>query len=200
MHPVLLPKLASLLSRYGYAVLFPVAVVEGPGAAIVAGALVGSGQLDGVTVILMLVAADLVGDALYYALGRWGHTPLLERIGARLKITKDRLGPLEKHFRKHELKLIMLGKTQALGSVILYFAGAVKMSFVRFMLYNLLGTAPKILLFVSIGFFVGQTIIHSAKSVDYITFVTFGIALILLVTYLLARRYMKRQLDHEIAD
>ncbi|HZL01197.1 MAG TPA: hypothetical protein VFC47_15015, partial [Caulobacteraceae bacterium] len=68
MHPVLLPKLASLLSRYGYAVLFPVAVVEGPGAAIVAGALVGSGQLDGVTVILMLVAADLVGDALYYAL------------------------------------------------------------------------------------------------------------------------------------
>jgi len=200
MHPVLLPKLASLLSRYGYAVLFPVAVVEGPGAAIVAGALVGSGQLDGVTVILMLVAADLVGDALYYALGRWGHTPLLERIGARLKITKDRLGPLEKHFRKHELKLIMLGKTQALGSVILYFAGAVKMSFARFMLYNLLGTAPKILLFVSIGFFVGQTIIHSAKSVDYITFVTFGIALILLVSYLLARRYMKRQLDHEIAD
>lgn len=200
MHPVLLPKLASLVSQYGYAVLFPVAVVEGPGAAIVSGALVGSGQLDGLTVVLMLVAADLVGDALYYALGRWGHTPLLERIGARLKITKERLGPLERHFRQHELKLIMIGKTQALGSVILYFAGAVKMSFTRFMLYNLVGTAPKILLFVSIGFFVGQTIIHSAKSVDYITFVTFGIALILLVSYWLARRYLKRQLDQEIAD
>nr|MDQ2860784.1 hypothetical protein [Pseudomonadota bacterium] len=80
MHHDLLSQIAPLVSQYGYAVLFPIAVVEGPAVTLVAGALVASGQFDGLLVFAMLVAADLVGDALYYSLGRWGHTPFLERL------------------------------------------------------------------------------------------------------------------------
>ena len=186
-------RLVTLLSRYGYAVLFPIAVFEGPAATMIAGALVATGELDGVTAFLVLVGADLVGDAFYYSLGRWGHTRFLEQIGKYLGLTQDRLRPLEDSFRKHDWKLLLVGKTQALGSLVLYFAGAIKMSFVRFMAWNLLATGPKTILFELVGYFLGQTILHSRKYMDEVTIVTFGIALLLLLFYWLSKKYLERE-------
>ena len=62
--PHILPmQLIALLGQYGYWVLLPIAVVEGPAITMVAGALVAAGQMDGVTACILLILADLVGDA-----------------------------------------------------------------------------------------------------------------------------------------
>ena len=55
---------------------------------------VAAGELDGVAAFLLLAAADLVGDAAYYSLGRFGHAPFVERIGKWLALTPERLAPL----------------------------------------------------------------------------------------------------------
>jgi len=188
-------KLVTLVSQYGYALLFPIAVFEGPAATLLAGALVGTGQLNAYTAFMVLVAADLVGDAFYYALGRWGHSQIIEQIGRRLGLTHDRLQPLEERFRRHDWKLLLVGKTQALGSLVLYFAGAIRMPFVRFMAWNLLATAPKTALFELAGYFLGQTILRSRKYVDIVTVVTFGVALLLLLLYWLSKRYVEKKLS-----
>ncbi len=198
MHHVdLLSQLAPLVSQYGYAVLFPIAVVEGPAVTIVAGALVASEQFNGLTVFLMLVAADLVGDALYYSLGRWGHTPFLERLEKRLSLTQERFRPLEEGFRKHDWKFLLIGKTQPFGSIILYFAGATKMPIGRYMLFNLLATAPKVLLFEGIGYFLGASIARSMKYFDYLTLVLFGVAAILLYGYYRIKKYLRNEISKE---
>jgi membrane protein DedA with SNARE-associated domain len=194
-----LARVVPLLAQYGYSMLLPIAVVEGPAMAMIAGALVAAGQLNGVAACLLLIGADLVGDALYYGLGRYGHAPLLARISKRLALTPERLAPLERRFHDNDWKLLMIGKTQALGSVILYFAGASRMSFVRYMLVNLVGTAPKVILFELVGYFLWQSVLQSTHYIDYVTFVLFAAALVLLVLYWLVRRYLWKDLIDDIS-
>jgi membrane-associated protein len=200
MPHLLLDHVIPLLHRYGYAVILPIAVVEGPGMAMVAGGLVATGQLDAVEAAVLLILADLVGDAGYYGLGRFANTPLLHRIGGWLRLTPERMGPIEKGFRAHDWKFLMLGKTQAFGSVILAFAGAIRMSFLRFIALNAAGTIPKVILFEAIGYFFGRSIIHSLKYVDYATAALFGAALLLLVGYWLLRRRITSDLAKDMSD
>ena len=197
MHHDLLSQVAPLVSQYGYAVLFPIAVVEGPAVTLVAGALVASGQFDGLLVFAMLVAADLVGDALYYSLGRWGHTPFLERLEKRLALTQERFKPLEEGFRKHDWKFLLIGKTQPFGSLILYFAGATRMPVLRYLSVNLLATVPKVLLFEGIGYFLGFGVAHSMKLIDWFSFVLFGIAAVLIYAYYRIRKYFTNEISKE---
>ena len=164
---------------------------------IVAGALVASEQFNGLTVFLMLVAADLVGDALYYSLGRWGHTPFLERLEKRLSLTPERFRPLEEGFRRHDWKFLLIGKTQPFGSIILYFAGATKMPIGRYMLFNLLATLPKVLFFEGVGISLGASIAHSMKYIDYLSFVLFGVAALLLYGYHRIRKYLRNEISNE---
>ena len=65
MHDFFHTPLPQLLAQYGYLILFPAGVVAGPPAYVVAGALIAGGALNWLIVTLMLVAADLVGDAAY---------------------------------------------------------------------------------------------------------------------------------------
>src|ERR1700743_2846911 len=91
-------RLLPLLARYGYAVILPIAVIEGPAMAMVAGALAAAGELNPYSACILLILADLVGDALYYGLGRFGHGPLLGQIGSRPGLTENSLAPPGKRF------------------------------------------------------------------------------------------------------
>jgi len=201
---VFLIRVIPLIARYGYAILLPVAVIEGPTVAAITGALVALGQFDPVIACLLLVAADLVGDALYYALGRYGHGPISNQISKRLRITPERLRPLAQRFHDNDWKLIMIGKTQALGGIILYFAGVSRMPFARYMALNLIGTFPKVILFELIGFalgyFLGASVLHSTRYVDFVTAALFTFALVVLIaSYWLVRRRLFKDLVHDIS-
>ena len=98
----------------------------------------------------------------------------------------------------------MIGKTQALGGIILYFAGASRMGFLRYMALNLIGTFPKVILFELVGFalgyFLGSSVLHSTRYVDYVTASLFTVALILLIgSYWLVRRRLFKDLVHDIS-
>jgi len=198
--PHVLPiQLITMLGHYGYWVLIPIAVIEGPAITMVAGALVAAGQMDGVTACILLVLADLVGDLLYYALGRYGHGPLAGRLAKWLKVTPEKMAKLEQRFRANDWKLILIGKTQGLGSIILYFAGASRMPFGRYMMLNLLGTVPKVVIFELIGYFLGLGVLSSARYINYVTGLMFGAAFILLGLYWLFRRYVWKDLVQSIS-
>jgi membrane protein DedA with SNARE-associated domain len=183
-----------LLGQYGYAIILPIAVIEGPAMAMIAGALVAAGSLNAYAAATLLVLADLVGDALYYSLGRFAHAPLLQRVSKRLSLHPERFKTLEQRFHDHDWKLILIGKTQAFGSIILYFAGASRMSFVRYLAVNLIATVPKVILFEVAGYFLGGSILHSTKYIDYVTVAMFAVALVLITSFWLVRRYLSKDL------
>ena len=198
--PHVLPlKLIAMLGHYGYWVLIPIAVIEGPAITMVAGALVAAGQMDGVTACMLLIVADLVGDALYYGIGRFANAPLARRLTKWLKVTPEKLAKLEQRFRANDWKLILIGKTQGLGSVILYFAGASRMPFLRYMMLNLLGTVPKVIVFELIGYFLGAAVLSSTRYINYLTGLMFGAAFVLLGLYWVFRRYVWKDLVQSIS-
>ncbi len=193
-----LSNAVALLSTWGYVILFPLAVVEGPIIGIVAGFLISLGQMSWLGVFLVLFVGDIVGDVAYYYIGRWGHGPWAERLAARFGATQEKQERFKEAFNKNDVKILLINKTQALGSITLYYAGALRMPMLRFLWINAVGTAPKVLLFEVVGYFFGQSYMQISKYLNYIGFATLLIPVALIAAYLLFKRYGKRSNDKDL--
>ena len=173
-----------LLTHYGYLILFPIAVIEGPIISVIAGFLVSKGLLNFFFAYLVLLAGDLGGDMLYYAVGRWGGMPFIKRWGPRLGLNPARVAQVDKHFVDHGGKTLLFGKwTQTVGAPILVSAGIVRMPFWKYMWYNTLGSLPKSLLLITLGFYFGQTYNQWSHYIDEISWALFGAVVIGFVLY-----------------
>ena len=156
MHFINLPAILNLLMVYKYLIIFPISILEGPIITILSGLLVSLGSVNVYMVFLTLIAGDLVGDMIYYIIGRFGRKHFIHRWGHLIGITEDKIIHLEDRFKKHEISILLIGKTQPIGSVALATAGFVKMPFIKFMSINLIGTIIKTIIFLIIGFYFGK--------------------------------------------
>lgn len=191
MSPFTLEGSLALLSTWGYAILLPLAIVEGPIVGIFAGFLVSLGQMNWLIVFLILFAGDLIGDVMYYYIGRWGHGAWATRLAAKFGMNQERLEKFDAAFHKHAIKILLINKTQALGSLTLYYAGAVRMPMFTFLWVNVVGTIPKVILFQVIGFYFGESYRNIDTYLGYAGWVTLAIPLVLLAGYWGFKRYSK---------
>lgn len=185
--------MVALIPTWGYFFLTLISIFEGPVVAIIAGFLVSIGQMNWFFVFLFLCIGDLLGDVLHYYVGRWGHGPWAERMAARFGVTPERIQKFDAAFLKHDVKVLLINKTQALGSVMLYYAGAVRMSLWRFFWINLLGTVPKVILFEAIGYYFGRSYQQISGYLDYAALATLLVPIGLLLSYWFFRRYSEEQ-------
>ncbi|PIZ76312.1 hypothetical protein COY05_01565 [Candidatus Peregrinibacteria bacterium CG_4_10_14_0_2_um_filter_38_24] len=150
-------EIIQLLTTYKYLILLPISIIEGPIISMIAGFLCSAGILSIPTTAGILLLGDWGGDTLYYTIGRWGGRPLIRKWGHFLGFTENKVLKIEEHFEKNSIKTLMLGKTQAIGGVFLAAAGLSKMPYSKFMFINMIGSIPKIIIFLSIGYFSGAT-------------------------------------------
>jgi membrane protein DedA with SNARE-associated domain len=183
-----LETVIQILQSYGLLLLFPIAVVEGPIATIIAGYLASRGYFNIYAVYFVVVLADLVGDTIWYLLGRFGHRLILMRWGPRFGVSEERLAALEKHFQVRGGRTLLIGKlSHAAGFMILLAAGASRMSFGTFIWYNILGTIPKSLFFLIIGYTFG----YAYNQIDSYIFqasISIFVAAVVAGSYWFARR------------
>ncbi|MFC2967521.1 DedA family protein [Acidimangrovimonas pyrenivorans] len=145
-----------LIQTHGLLLLAPIAVLEGPIVTVIASYLARLGYMDIYAVFVVVVLADLVGDAIFYELGRAGPRFLPARWLNRIGLSEDRLEALTAHFRYRGGRTLVIGKlTHSAGMLVLVAAGASRMNFGLFLWYNLLGTVPKSLFFAVIGYSLG---------------------------------------------
>lgn len=173
----------STIQTWGYGIILVLSIVEGPLVAIVAGFLVSTGELHWLTAFLVLMLGDFVGDALYYYVGYVGHGPVVERIARRIGVTDARMRALEQAFKKHDWKILLINKTQAIGSVVLYYGGAARMNFWRFQWINTIGSIPKVALFQIVGFYFGTGLSQLQTYLTWTACATLLIPLGLLAAY-----------------
>jgi membrane protein DedA with SNARE-associated domain len=194
-----LPTIITWLIHYKYLLLFPIVVVEGPIVTIIGGFLVSLGYLNFFLAYLVLLFGDLVGDSLYYSIGRWGRNRFIERWGRYVGITAERLALMEAYFEKHGGKSLFFGKlTHAVGGVILVAAGMAKVPFWKFIWYNFLATLPKALILMLIGFYFGQAYAQLNRYLDYTALVTVAVVVLLIILYLVVRKIGKKYEDGEL--
>ncbi len=144
------------IATYRYAVLLPAAIIEGPIVSIIAGFLVSLKQMNFWIVLAVLVAGDVIGDMIFYSVGRWGRKSIIGRWGPRMGLTEARIETFEKFFKRNAKKALLIGKWgHALGAPILVSAGATKEPVEEFLWVSFLGTVPKSLLLMVIGIYFG---------------------------------------------
>lgn len=137
------------LNHYGYWALFGALLVESfgmpvPGETLlIASALLAShGEMHIVPVLLIACAAAVTGDNIGYGIGRFGGRKLVLRYGHYVLISEQRLQKAERFFGRYGGAVVVIARFLAvlrqLNGIV---AGTVKMSWHRFLAYNILGAA-----------------------------------------------------------
>ncbi len=126
-------KVIALLLAYKYAIMLPLAIVEGPIVIILGGFLSTMHLMNPIIVYVIGVSGDLIGDTLFYGLGRFGGRSLLKR-GIRFGITEEKLDNAKKYFAEHHKRALVTAKlVHGIGISGLVAAGALKIAYWRYM-------------------------------------------------------------------
>lgn len=177
-----LDQILALLLQYKYLILFPIAVAEGPVISILAGVMIARGVFNPWITYTILVLGDIIGDTLYYCLGRYGGRPFIKKHGHLFKLREEKMAEWEDHFHhKAPKRTLFLGKTQPWGSVILFAAGASKMPYLKFLFINTIASMPKTLLLILIGYYFNEAYVTTNRYVQYagIVLTIIGISIVL---------------------
>ncbi|WP_094586040.1 DedA family protein [Synechococcus sp. BO 8801] len=142
-----LTTLQTLLQDWGYWVVFGAMLLENAGVplpgetvTLLAGYAAGSGQLQVLGVMGAAAGGAILGDNLGYWVGRRAGWGLLLRVGRLLGRTPEQMETLRERFLRHAGKSVLLGRFVAVLRVLAGpIAGAVRMPYRRFLLFNMLG-------------------------------------------------------------
>ncbi len=188
-----LDSIISLIRTYGYEIIFPLSIVEGPIVAVLSGFIASLGRLNIFFVFLVLLAGDIVGDTIHYVIGRWGRHNFIKKWGKYIGVTEEKIQALEKYFEKHNWKILAFGKTQPIGSAILISAGLAGMPYWSYIWYNILSTIPKIFILEMIGYYFGDAYYKISSLLSYAGIASLIIAILFIGLYIWLQSYLKKR-------
>ena len=143
-------------------ILFPLVLVEGPLATVLAGSLVAAGSIALPSAALIALVADLTADTGFFLLGRLGREGRGRRFLHRLGLTDERATALEARLGSNLPGVLAAAKVVDVAAVpALLAAGLSGIPYSRFMFWNVLLTAPKVAVLLGLGaLFGGQAARH----------------------------------------
>jgi membrane protein DedA with SNARE-associated domain len=195
MHFWGLDTVFALILQYHYLFIFPIVVIEGPIITVILGYLVSLNFLNPAAAYFVAIMGDLAGDILYYYAGRWGRSQFLEKYGHYIGLKTDRVLEMEKIFEKHSTKSLFWGKfTLGIGGMIIFAAGASRVSFRKFFGYSIMGTIPKSFLLMLVGFYFGHAYQRISKYFDYTALTMIAVTILLIATYLIIQHFAEKQI------
>ena len=139
----------------------------------------------------IVVAADAVGDSLFYLLGRFGE-PFVRRHGHWIGITTAKLEQAEVYFREHHLRSILFAKlVHGIGFVGLIAAGSLRVRFIKYLLTAVAVSAVQTAAFLILGIFFGFAYVTIERYLSYFAAVVSLIALFVGFILVLNVRFKK---------
>jgi membrane protein DedA with SNARE-associated domain len=146
---------------------------------------VSEGHLSLVPVIIAGVVGDMLGASVAYAIGYWGRQELLERHGAKIHMSAERLDRPSRWFERHGSPVVFISRLiPGVRAVFPYAAGVARMPFGRFFAFATLGSILWITGLGLLGRAVGHNWSawrHHLEYGDYALFVLIGLAIVYLV-------------------
>jgi membrane protein DedA with SNARE-associated domain len=179
------------LTHYGYAIMLPLMIVEGPMATVTAATLASLGAFNVWVVLVFSVAGDAVGDLVWYWLGHRYGLGFVRRFGKYFGISENLVMRMEKYFARHGGKTIMAVKsTTGLCWATFVAAGIAKMNFKKFLKYSIYGGIVWSGFLVTIGYFYGYLWREIKQYIDSIGWIIFGVGI---ATIAIITLYKNRQ-------
>ncbi|MEW6407427.1 MAG: DedA family protein [Patescibacteria group bacterium] len=185
----------SFLNSFGSVGVFLSIALGGEILLLAAGALSSFGYLNFLEIILAAAVGVVLVDSLWYLLGRTGRKIVfLKNLGKKF-IRKESYDHWEKQFGKYSVKTILfLRLIYGFRAFILMAAGAAKMKFSKFFIFNLLGSLIWATIFTLLGYFFGHSFNLLKNMIENIyLFVPAAVACILIIILLIY--FLKRKLN-----
>ena len=190
--PTVIQAIAPVVDQYGYLAVGGLLLLENfgipvPGETVLIAASVfaGLGKLNIVLIIIIAIAASIIGDNIGFALGRYGGHPLVERYGKYVFLTSRRVAKTEAFYARNGARIVLIarfidGLRQANGII----AGFTEMKWPRFITYNAIGAILWVMTWSLVGYFGAS---HVATLLRYQLYVSI-VAIVGAIGYYLYRR------------
>lgn len=147
--------LQTIIENYGYYAVFVGAFLEGETVLILAGFAASRGYLALPYVMLVAFVASVLGDGLYFFLGRW-HGP---RILARFPMLRSRAAKVETLLHRYHAPVILVLRflygLRTVGPMVI---GMSRLAPARFISFNILGASLWAVLVGGLGYAFGNTL------------------------------------------
>ncbi len=178
------------LTDYGYWILLPLMIIEGPIVTLIAAFMASMGIFNIYTVLFLSVLGDMLGDIIFYGVGRWQGMLFVRKIGKYIGITEELVLKMEKFFVRHGGKTIIAVKsTTGLCWATFIAAGIVKMPFLKFVGYSFLGGIIWSSFLVFMGYFFGGLYEQVAEYINYAGIVIGSIAVAFFISVNIFKKY-----------
>jgi membrane protein DedA with SNARE-associated domain len=184
-------QIFEFLRHYGYWMMLPLMILEGPVVTIMAAMLASLGAFNVLIVLIFSILGDIVGDIILYGLGYHYGMRFVRRVGKYIGITEKLVLRMEGYFARHGGKTIFAVKsTTGLCWATFVAAGIVKMDFKKFVRYSLLGGIIWSGFLVIMGYFYGYLWKEIRDSIQWIGWAVVGLAI---VSFFVITVYKKRE-------
>lgn len=191
-------EIFDLISNNGYWILFPMMIIEGPVATIIAALLAALGAFNVFVVLGLSILGDMIGDVILYYFGyRWGMA-FVDKIGKYMGITAWLVEKLKKYYVNHSGKIVFVAKsTTGMAWAAMVVSGIVKMNFKKFLRYSFLGGVVWSTFLVSMGYFYGYLWREISQYIKWIGWVIGGLLVISFILLNLYKKYRSKKVFRE---
>jgi membrane-associated protein len=181
-----LEHILHLLYAFKYPILFPLAIVEGPMLAVIAGFLCIQGFLNPLIVYPIIILGDICGDSLVYALGRWGEFSGQGRWNRLIGLNREKIDRARTYFNDNPVKSVSLSKL-ILGAGVagIFLAGNSRIPYRRFIAVCLGTSAAQYIVYLGIGLLFGRAYKVINLYLNYIATATIILSFAFFFVYIL---------------
>ena len=170
--------------HYRYLILLPLAVIEGPILAVIAGFLCTKGLLNPFIVLPVIIIGDIIGDSITYTVGRWGLPDFIKKIVRFLDLRPANMARAKTLFESNPARSVSLSKiTLGIGIVGIYLAGNARIPYTKFIKICFFTSLFQYIFYISMGLLFGQAYIQISHYLDAIAaiFIVTALAMLLLL-------------------
>lgn len=196
-----MPDLIGLLLEYRYWIIIPLAILEGPLVAFVAGALAAQNLFSMPVVYLILLAKDVVFEGGIFALGKHGgESSRVRRWLERRKRFSFTADTIRRLWERHGFATMFFAKlSYGLSAPFLLTAGLSGMTYRRFLTLAVPITLAQYAVFMGLGYVVGDRLSAVSDTWTWIGIALAAVAVLILVTVLMAG-WSRRKLAAEAEE
>lgn len=200
--------IAGLIETIGYPAIFLLVMGEcmgvplpGETALLIASAAAGTGKAFNIWWVVAFAAGGaIVGDTIGYWIGRRGGRALVERIAGKFLIKHKHLEKAERFFERHGGKAVFFGRSVSYLRVLTaLLAGASKMQYRKFLIYNAAGGIAWASVFGAAGYMFGGKLDVLEEHIHLIAVALSAVAAVAVIVYLIGFKagWFRKKVKHD---
>ncbi|MEN9342018.1 MAG: hypothetical protein RIQ54_274 [Candidatus Parcubacteria bacterium] len=150
---------ATLFTQFGYAILLPLGIIEGPIVSVASGILIHLSFFQFWPVFWILLAGDIIGDIFWYSIGYHGGIRFIRRYGHFFGLSESTAERISHLFHRHHEKILLTSKlTMGFGFALatLIAAGMARVPFRKFIFINIAAGVVWTTFLIGVGYFFGN--------------------------------------------